>query len=106
HEAHCEDTDIAGGHICLLDWPIANVHNSLQLYLVGELLPILSPSLTFVPHCVIGMLWSINGWSWSDAIPNLPTRGSALAAGIYFTLPDVVEAKEYLKQRGVDVGMD
>lgn len=42
--------------------------------------------VTFVPHCVIGMLWSINGWSWSDAIPNLPTRGSALAAGIYFTL--------------------
>lgn len=42
--------------------------------------------VTFVPHFVIGMLWSINGWSWSDAIPNLPTRGNALAAGIYFTL--------------------
>lgn len=71
HEAHCQDTDIAGGHICLLDWPIANINNSKQLYLV----------VTFVPHCVVGMLWSINGWCRSNAISNLPTRGSAVASG-------------------------
>ncbi|CAL5424924.1 unnamed protein product [Camellia sinensis] len=70
HEAYCEDNNIVGGHICLLGWPIANVSNSTQLHLVA----------TLVLDCVTRMLWPINGWSWSDAISNLPTRGSTVAA--------------------------
>ncbi|KAI8014711.1 hypothetical protein LOK49_LG05G01715 [Camellia lanceoleosa] len=51
--------------------PIANINNSTQLYLVA----------TFVIYCVIRMLRSINGWSWSDAISNLPTRSGVVAEG-------------------------
>ena len=135
HEAYCEDHDIAGGHICLLDGPIANLNDSPQLYLVGKLLPIVffisilpliltmflwllitffiyshtyvmlltSFPATFVLHCVIRMLWSINGWSWSDAIPNLPPRGCVVAAGIYFHLFSTSHIKFsffFLKSKG------
>ncbi|KAL6967995.1 hypothetical protein U1Q18_033798 [Sarracenia purpurea var. burkii] len=71
HEAYCKDNGIAGGHIFLLDWPIANINDSTELYLVA----------TLVLHCVIRVLWPIDGWSWSDAISNLSTRGSAVAPG-------------------------
>ncbi|KAI7984090.1 hypothetical protein LOK49_LG15G00849 [Camellia lanceoleosa] len=71
HEAYCEDNNIVGGHICLLGWPIANISNSTQLHLVA----------TLVLDCVTRMLRPINGWSWSDAISNLPTRGGTVAAG-------------------------
>ncbi|OMO95900.1 hypothetical protein COLO4_15619 [Corchorus olitorius] len=38
------------------------------------------------------MLWSINGWSWSDEIPDLPPRSSATAAG-YCRGQGISEAK-------------
>ncbi|XP_057718671.1 uncharacterized protein LOC130933150 isoform X2 [Arachis stenosperma] len=31
--------------------------------------------------CVFRMLWSVNGWSWSDEFPNLSSRSSTVARG-------------------------
>ncbi|WRX08706.1 hypothetical protein QQP08_001193, partial [Theobroma cacao] len=71
-------------------------------------------------YCVTWMLWFINGWSWSNAIPNLSPRSIAAAAGISFLIfynqsaeetfrlvfanMDIAEAKDFLNQKGVDVG--
>lgn len=38
NEAYHEDSDVASGYLCLLDWPIGDFSGSTQLYLVGEFL--------------------------------------------------------------------
>lgn len=76
------------------------------------------------------MLRSLNGWSWSDAFSDMPTRGYPITTGLFtflvvsgllmandilllmryshfsFVLQDIVEAKEFLKGNGVDVSSD
>ncbi|KAH7863366.1 hypothetical protein Vadar_016623 [Vaccinium darrowii] len=88
YEAHCEDTDIAGGHICLLDWPIANINNSSLLYLL--------PLYFIVSLGCYGLLMVGVGLM---QFPTCPHEAVLLQQ-------DIVEAKEYLKQRGVDVCLD
>ncbi|KAK9281479.1 hypothetical protein L1049_004382 [Liquidambar formosana] len=57
---------------------------------------------TYLPYCIIGMLRSVNGWSRSDALSNLSSRGIAVAAVVDDGLPDDIPsgkawAKECLK---------
>ncbi|KAK9290564.1 hypothetical protein L1049_008734 [Liquidambar formosana] len=70
---------------------------------------------TYLPYCIVRMLRSVNGWSRSDALSNLSSRGIAVAAGCIGESTyeygkrreaDVIEAKEFLKPRGVGVGSD
>ncbi|CAK9140926.1 unnamed protein product [Ilex paraguariensis] len=71
NEAYCEDYDIVDGHVCSLDWPLADISDSTHLHLVA----------THILYCVIRMLRPTNGWSWSDAISNLSSRGTPVASG-------------------------
>ncbi|XP_017970823.1 PREDICTED: uncharacterized protein LOC18607118 isoform X2 [Theobroma cacao] len=66
-----EDFLSTGGHLWALDWPLAGIHNTTKPYLVA----------TDLLYRVTWMLWFINGWSWSNAIPNVPPRSIAAAAG-------------------------
>ncbi|PHT99269.1 hypothetical protein BC332_31876 [Capsicum chinense] len=34
-----------------------------------------------LPHCVPRLLWSVNGWRWSDEFSYMSSRGSLLTAG-------------------------
>ncbi|KAJ4828847.1 hypothetical protein Tsubulata_010509, partial [Turnera subulata] len=70
NEAYCEDYGTAGGRLRYLDWPLANINSSTYLYMVAANL--------FC--CISWMLRSINGWSWFNAISDLPPRSSAIAA--------------------------
>ncbi|KAI3412855.1 Dolichol-phosphate mannosyltransferase subunit 3 [Psidium guajava] len=69
NEAHCEDNYLIGGYLCHVDW---------------------SPGDVFVPrshtccqytHCFTGMLWIADGWHRPNALSNLSSRGSVIAAG-------------------------
>ncbi|KAE9460853.1 hypothetical protein C3L33_07279, partial [Rhododendron williamsianum] len=84
HEAYCQDNDIVCGNVCLLDWPVANIYGSTHLYLVGELLSLVVVKLlaTFVLRLVARMLRPIKGWSWADAVSNLPARSCSVAAEV------------------------
>ncbi|GMN50279.1 hypothetical protein TIFTF001_019441 [Ficus carica] len=67
-EAHCKDYHIAGGHFCRVD-------RKLTVACI-----IFFPA-TDLSRGVAWMLWSIDGWSWSHALPNLSSRSCTLAAG-------------------------
>ncbi|KAF9623190.1 hypothetical protein IFM89_037771 [Coptis chinensis] len=54
---------------------------------------------------VARMLRSINSWSWFDEISNMSFRSRTITKG-NFIVQDVAEARDFLKQRGVDVGSD
>ncbi|KAJ8428497.1 hypothetical protein Cgig2_029950 [Carnegiea gigantea] len=104
------------GDLCILGWPVASVRYFME--------PGLAAARIF--DYIFGMLWPIDGWHWFDAIPNLSPRSGVVATGIsnpsfhlscYCAIGespvaselisnDIAEAKDFLRQKGVDVGSD
>ncbi|KAL5178283.1 Dolichol-phosphate mannose synthase subunit 3 [Glycine soja] len=77
NEAYCEDFDIGNGHYCVMGWPSTNFYDSMQPYLVG---------------CYGLLMVGVGLMNF----PTCPQEALLLQK-------DIVEAKEYLKQKGVDV---
>ncbi|RDX68426.1 Dolichol-phosphate mannose synthase subunit 3, partial [Mucuna pruriens] len=77
NEAYCEDFDIGNIHYCVMGWPYTNFYGSTQSYLVG---------------CYGLLMVGVGLMSF----PTCPQEALLLQK-------DIVEAKEYLKQKGVDL---
>ncbi|WJX76140.1 hypothetical protein P8452_59589 [Trifolium repens] len=71
NEAYCKDFDIGNCHHCVMGWPSTNFCHSTKSYLVASNL-----------FCrIFRMLWSIDGWSWSDEFSYLSSRSPLVAKG-------------------------
>ncbi|KAK2414071.1 dolichol-phosphate mannose synthase subunit [Trifolium repens] len=85
NEAYCKDFDIGNCHHCVMGWPSTNFCHSTKSYLVASNL-----------FCrIFRMLWSIDGWSWSDEFSYLSSRSPLVAKGIFFYLCTLVIALLY-----------
>lgn len=99
-EAHFQDYHLAGDNLCPVDWSPGDVLSSTHSHLVGEELlhsvPVVFSSIVRTLYVsdddylfavaylfcgFIRMLWFANGWSRSNALSNLSSRSSTVAAG-------------------------
>ncbi|KAF3435947.1 hypothetical protein FNV43_RR23039 [Rhamnella rubrinervis] len=98
YEAYHKNIDIAGVHLCLMDRAFAGICNSTQPYLVAYcgIVFICSqlPIYFIVSLGCYGLLMVGVGLM---RFPTCPQEALLLQQ-------DIVEAKGFLKQRGVDVG--
>ncbi|RYQ95487.1 hypothetical protein Ahy_B08g090801 isoform A [Arachis hypogaea] len=111
NEAHCEDFLIGGGHHCIMDWPLTIIffffgfpkilgkgHMQAVLHWYGKIAKV-SVSGSLLPVYFVVSLGCYGLLMVGVGLMNFPTCPQEAL----LLQKDIVEAKEYLKQRGVDV---
>ncbi|KAK6940505.1 Dolichol-phosphate mannosyltransferase subunit 3 [Dillenia turbinata] len=91
NETYNKNTVIAGCNLCLLGWASTDVNCSTKLFLVGKLPIYLIVSLGCYGLLMVGV-----------GLMNFPTCPQEAL----LLQQDITEAKDFLKQKGVDVGSD